>query len=279
MSEPSSFCTICTCTCHHELLGLLYSLSLHHPGAKLYCMLDTKTKDVLDNLTFKPNLNIIVKVELDKYTGLNRQMMEQMNITKEFWDKKADIMSYALEYEKDTIFLDSDVLILNPINCIDNSKDVGLSPHFIKKQNTDEVGYYNAGCIWTKNKKVPLCWKKHTIKSRYHEQASLEDVALDYKHSMFTFGEEINVMPWRIIVGEDPTYVSKSVNIQNNNIYYNDKPLVFVHSHFDQTRFIEFNKIIYKTLWNLKKYKELSIIQSLCPEFWVWQTIDCWHSM
>ena len=76
-------------------------------------------------------------------------------------------------------------------------------------------------------------------------------------------------MPWRIIVGEDPTYVSKSVNIQNNNVYYNDKPLVFIHTHFLDGRFKEFNEIIYKTLWNLKKYRELSIIQRIID--------NCWH--
>ena len=83
MLEPSSFCTMCTYTCHHEFIGLVYSLSLHHPAAKFYCMLDTKTKKVLDNLILKPNLNIVVKVDLDKYAGLDRPMMEQMNITKE----------------------------------------------------------------------------------------------------------------------------------------------------------------------------------------------------
>ena len=86
--------------------------------------------------------------------------MEQMNIIKEFWNNKADIMSYALQYEKDTIFLDSDVFIVNPINCIDHTKDLGLSPHYVRKSNTDEVGYYNGGCVWTKKKDVPLCWKK-----------------------------------------------------------------------------------------------------------------------
>ena len=187
MTVPSSFCTMCTYTCQHEFIGLVYSLSLHHPGAKFYCMLDTLTKLVLDNLTLKPNLNIVVKVKLDKYTGLDRYKMEEMNIIKEFWNNKADIISYALEYEKDTIFLDSDVFILNPINCIDESKDVGLSPHYINKKTTDEVGYFNGGCVWTKNKQVPLCWKKHTVRSRYVDQASLEDVAREYKKSMFTW--------------------------------------------------------------------------------------------
>ena len=38
MVEPSSFCTMCTYTCYKELIGLLLSLSIHHPGAKFYCM-------------------------------------------------------------------------------------------------------------------------------------------------------------------------------------------------------------------------------------------------
>ena len=68
MASPSSFCTMCTHTCYFEFIGLAYSLSLHHPCAKFYCMLDTKTKEELDNLTLKPNLNIIVKVLFVNYS-------------------------------------------------------------------------------------------------------------------------------------------------------------------------------------------------------------------
>ena len=96
-------------------------------------MVDTKTKEVIDKITPKINLNIIFNIALDKYTGLNRQMMEQKNIIKEFWNNKADIMSYALQFENDVIFLDSDIFILDKIDGIDNQKDVGLSPHYIKK--------------------------------------------------------------------------------------------------------------------------------------------------
>lgn len=268
MSAPSSFCTMCTYTCHHEFIGLAYSLSIHHPGAKFYCMLDTKTKEVLDNLTLKPNLNIVVKVELDKYTRLNRQQMVHLNIWNKFQLEKANIIEYTLNYEKDTFFLDSDILVLNPINCIDHSKDIGLSPHFIKKQNTDEVGYYNGGCVWTKNKEMPKLWVKYTQTSRYYEQAALEDLANYYKHSMFEFGEEVNVMPWRILIGIDPTYVARSVNIKNNNIYYKNKPLVFIHTHFLDGRFKEFNNIIGHTLLKLKKYRELSIINRIIDNSW-----------
>ena len=268
MSEPSSFCTMCTHTCYFEFIGLAYSLSIHHPGAKFYCMLDTKTKKELDNLTLKPNLNIIVKVELDKYTGLNRQKMEQMNIIKEFWNNKADIMSYALQYEKDTIFLDSDVFIVNPINCIDHSKELGLSPHYIRKSNTDEVGYYNGGCVWTKNKDVPLCWKKYTVNSRYVDQASLEDVAIDYKDSMFEFGEELNYMPWRVLLANNQKEEIQKININNNQVNISNKPLSFLHTHFHDQRFIQVNNIFINALRKLKRYKELLVIDRIINKNW-----------
>lgn len=268
MTEPSSFCTMCTYTCYFEFIGLAYSLSIHHPGAKFYCMLDTKTKDELDNLTLKPNLDIKVVVGLDKYTGLNRQKMEQMNIIKEFWNNKADIMSYALDHEKDTIFLDSDVFIVNPINCIDHSKELGLSPHYIRKSNTDEVGYYNGGCVWTKNKDVPLCWKKHTVNSRYVDQASLEDVAIDYKDLMFEFGEELNYMPWRVLLANNQEEVVKKININNNQLNIGNKPLVFLHTHFHDQRFVQVNNIFINALRKLKRYRELLIIDRIINKNW-----------
>lgn len=268
MSEPSSFCTMCTHTCYFEFIGLAYSLSIHHPGAKFYCMLDTKTKEELDNLTLKPNLDIKIVVGLDKYTGLNRQKMEQMNIIKEFWNNKADIMSYALQYEKDTIFLDSDVFIVNPINCIDHTKELGLSPHYVRKSNTDEVGYYNGGCVWTKNKDVPLCWKKHTVKSRYVDQASLEDVAIDYKNNMFEFGEELNYMPWRILLANNQKEEINKINIDNNQINIGNKPLAFLHTHFHDKRFIQINNIFINALRKLKRYKELLIIDRIINKNW-----------
>tara|TARA_B110001452_G_scaffold265957_1_gene271690 strand:+ start:3880 stop:5394 length:1515 start_codon:yes stop_codon:yes gene_type:complete len=232
-------------------------------------MLDTKTKEELDKLTTRPNLNIIVHVALDKYTGLNRQMMEQMNIIKEFWNNKADIMSYALQHEKDTMFLDSDVFILNPIICIDNSKEIGLSPHYVKKSNTDEVGYYNGGCVWTKNKNVPECWKKHTVNSRYVDQASLEDVAKDYVNSMFEFGEEINFMPWRILLANNPNEVVNNINIKDNKLNYKDSPLVFLHTHFLDQRFAQINTIFINALKKLKRYKELAIIERIIHNKWI----------
>ena len=38
---------------------------------------------------------------------------------------------------------------------------------YVKKSNTDEVGYYNGGCLWTKNKDVPNDWRYFTKKKNW----------------------------------------------------------------------------------------------------------------
>jgi hypothetical protein len=267
MASPSSFCTMCTHTCCFEFIGLVYSLSLHHPGAKFYCMLDSKTKEELDNLTLKPNLTIIVKVELDKYSNKGRQQMVHENIWDEFQMQKANVIKHALEYENDTMFLDSDVLILNPINNIDKSKQIGVSPHYIKKSNTDEVGYYNGGCLWTQNKIVPDDWIEFTKTSRYHDQASIEDLVKKYSYQ--EFGEEINFMPWRVLLANNPNEVVNNINIKNNNINYKDTPLIFLHTHFLDQRFAQVNNIFLNALRKLKRYKELAIIDRIINKQWI----------
>ena len=267
MTEPSSFCTICTYTCYFEFIGLAYSLSIHHPGAKFYCMLDTKTKEELDNLTLKPNLDIKVVLNLDKYTGLNRQKMEQMNIFKDFLLNKAEIMKLALRECSDTMLLDCDIVFFQPINNIDKTKYLGLSPHYIKKENTDEVGYYNIGIMWTKNIEVVNDWIEFTKVSRYFEQASLEDLAKKYSYQ--TFDENINLMPWRLLLSDNPQQIIDNINLKNNDLYYKDKPLIFVHTHFLDGRFKQFNNIIINALRKLKRYKELLIIDRIINKNWI----------
>jgi hypothetical protein len=109
--KPSSFCTISTYNCSYELIGLLLSLSLYHRNETIYIMCDSKTKNEVDNMTPRPRLNIVFCVELDKYDGLNRMSMVQKGIWSEFQMMKANVIKRALEKSKDTLFLDSDIII------------------------------------------------------------------------------------------------------------------------------------------------------------------------
>ena len=264
---PSSFCFISTYNCSHELIGMLLSLSIHHKNSKVYGLIDTETKNHLDIIKPQLRLQLFLNVTLDKYSNKNRNIMVNEGIWDEFQMQKANVIKYALENETDTMFLDSDIIFFNPINVIDKSKELGVSPHYIKKSNTDEVGYYNGGCLWTKNKNVPNDWIEFTKTSRYHDQASIEDLAKKYDTQ--EFGEEVNYMPWRIILSDNPSKTKSQITIANNEININNKPLIFLHTHFHDKRFVEANSIFINALKTLNRYKELLIIDRIINNKWI----------
>ena len=266
MSQPDSFCFISTFNSSHELIGMLLSLSIHHNNSKVYGLVDNETEDLIKNFIPQIQLQLFLKTTLNKYSNKNRNIMVQEKIWDEFQMQKANVIKYALENEKDTMFLDSDIIFLNTINCIDKTKELGLSPHYVKKTNTDEVGYFNGGCLWTKNKNVPDDWIEFTKTSRYYDQASIEDLAKKYNFQ--ELGKEVNFMPWRILLANNPEEVVNSINIKNNQINVDNEPLVFLHTHFDDVRFTQINNIFINILRNSKRYRELLIIDRIINKNW-----------
>jgi len=267
MSKPSSFSSICTSNCAFELVGLLLSLSVFHPNERIFILCDTKTKEIIDNMTPQPSLQITWFVELDKYDGMNRQIMTKKGIWDEFQMSKAKIIKYALQNVSDTLFLDSDIIITDTINDIDISKDLGVSPQFITQEHIIKTGYYNGGMLWTKNKDVPNDWIDFTKKSRYFDQASIED--LSKKYSYFEFGENYNLQCWRLMLSvESPQQIANYIT-SSDKLYYKNKPLKFVHTHFLDKRFQQFNNLIIQHLSNAKMYKVLAIIYRVIHNKWV----------
>ena len=269
MPKPSSFSTICTSNCAFELTGLLLSLSVYHTDETIYIMSDTKTKKIIDNMTPTPRLKIKWFIELDEYDGMNRQIMEKKDKWSNFQMSKARIIAKALENEKDTLFLDSDIIITGIIDDIDNSKEIGVSPQFITQEHIDKTGYYNGGCVWTKNKEVPNDWINFTKTSRYVDQASIEDLAKKYTY--FEFGENYNLQCWRLMLSpETPQQIANHItSLPNDKLYYKKKPLKFVHTHFLDKRFQQFNQLIIQHLSNAKMYKVLAIIYRVINNKWV----------
>lgn len=267
MNIPSSFCTICTYPCHRDLIGLLLSLSIHHPNKTLYCMSDTKTKHTIDILSNFIKLSIIWDVTLNKYDGMDRILMTKNNLWNEFQMKKAEVIKLALQNEKDTLFLDSDIFILHPIDTIDKTKNLGISPHYIKKKDTDKYGYYNGGVLWTNQNTLPDKWNHYTKTSRFYDQASIEDLAKDYKY--FEFDKGHNFGWWRVLQSDESARTIMSyVSIKNNIIYYQNYPLRFVHTHFTNTKYRKFNKFIINCLIKAKLYKELLILDRIIDGYW-----------
>ena len=267
---PSSFSTVCTSNCAFELIGLLLSLSIYHRGANIYIIADTKTKNIIEEMTPQPKLNIIWAIELDKYDGLNRTTMEKKNIWLDFQMSKGLIIKKALEIEKDTLLLDCDIIILDEINDIDNTKELGISPQFLPKIHCDKWGYYNGGVLWTNSKKVADDWIMYSKTSRYYDQAAIEDLAKIYKY--FEFDENYNLQAWRhIICG--PEKIESYISINNNKIMYKDKPLKFIHTHFKDSTFSRdfhrFNNVLIKHINDIKLYKILLIIYRVINDKWI----------
>ena len=111
--KPSSFSTICTSTCAHELVGLLLSLSVFHTNEKIYIISDTKTKESIEQMTPKPRLQIFWYIELDKYDNMNRAVMEQNGLFGEFLTFKMKAMNYALVENSDTKIWESKPIEFN----------------------------------------------------------------------------------------------------------------------------------------------------------------------
>lgn len=265
MKHPSSFCTISTKSCKQELIGLLLSLSLYHTNSNIYILCDSETKNYIDHSTHQSQLNIKWFIELDKYSNYNRKQMENMKIFGEFLNAKATVIEYALKYETDTLFLDSDIVILDKLYIKNDKKyNIGVSPHYMKKSITDKYGYYNAGLLWTSNKELPELWKKINKTSRYYEQASIEDLVKHFSDSYFEFGEEYNLQTWRFIHGtETKNQIKDNISIKNHKLYYKNEPLKFVHTHFNHNDHKEFNNFIIGKLKQAELYRELLIIYTI----------------
>ena len=160
---------------------------------------DTPTEKYI-KMGYIPNLKLIWYIELNEFKG-NRAEMERTNTFLHFLTAKTVVMDYALNHENDTLFLDTDMIVVDTIH-VDRTKQLGVSPGFINKETAAKVGYYNAGMIWTCDKTMPEKWRHYNTTSRYFEQAAIEDLCTDY--SYFTFGDNHNLQTWRFIVGNEP---------------------------------------------------------------------------
>lgn len=267
IKSPSSFSTICTKQCKQELFGFLLSLSLHHPNTKTYVLCDTETLQYIKESTPQPKLEIKWFVELDKYSIYSRQEMEKIGIWSDFQMCKARIIQKVLNYEIDTLFLDSDTIILDKLE-VDTSKQLGVSPQFIKQTYVDKYGYYNGGMLWTNQKTLPDKWIYYTKKSRFFDQASIEDLTKEY--SYFEFSENYNLQTWRFLLGiDDIQTILSYLNIKDDKIYYKDERLKFVHTHFNQQDFNDINNFLIELMKQAKLWRELAIVHRVIHNKWM----------
>jgi hypothetical protein len=244
------------------------SLSLYHPNETIYIMCDTATKREIDEMTPTPQLNMVFMVDLDEYSGYDRMEMVARDLWSQFQMTKSRVIAKALDNSRDTLLLDCDMIITGTIDDIDDTKDLGVSPQFIRQEFVDKTGYYNGGMLWTKNKAVPDDWIRFTADSRYFDQASIEDLVRKYSH--FEFGEKYNVQCWRLTLSDDtPEIIASNFTTVDSTLLYKGQPVKMIHTHFLDQRFETFNKLIIHHLAQAKNYRLLAIIYRVINKRWI----------
>lgn len=269
MRSPTAFCSLCTSPIKDDLRPFLLSLSLHHPDARVYLYLDDPSNEIVRALTPYLRLKLHIQVNLNRWSGQTRNQMELKRTWCDFQMQKPLVIEYALEQERngDVLYLDVDQTLFGPLDCVDESCDLGVSPHYIAEWNHAKYGLYNGGMLWVRNKAVPRDWIEFTKKSRYYDQASIEDLATKYK--TFRFGEECNVGWWRLEENTvSPAEAIKFFHYANGRVTYKGVPIRCVHTHFPSKDKQFFNSMLYKMLEFSKQHAELMIVHRAITGKW-----------
>ena len=230
---------------------MLLSLAHQHRDAHVGILCDTYSKEYITTKC-NPDLSNLLQLDfvvgLDEYLELNREQMEKKGIWCEFMLQKATIIKHMLVKHNNTMILDGDIIIINKIT-VDNSKQIGVSPAHIPEKNVKEVGYYNGGYIWFSHVPAVDRWIQISRESsRYFEQAALEELPKEF--SYFEFEENHNIQSWRVLLDEEK---KKLFDLSNNEIMYNNKKVVSIHTHFWWKLMEPFNVMIKKLLIACKK--------------------------
>lgn len=194
---------------------------------------------------------IYYRQDLEPYVALNRQTMEQMpsqqglsNFFHDFTIEKCELMKWALESvpesekERGVLFCDADIAWFGPLVQIPRGKTLALSPHMIRKRDEAKYGEFNAGFLWTNRPTMPEEWKVASKRSRFFEQAALEELADNtLEKDLYRFDETVNYGWWRMFQSDIDASVKQhqwvfETNTKYSGICVNGKSLVCIHTHF-----------------------------------------------
>lgn len=263
LEQPAAICTIATKNAMLDLQHWLYSLmTWTKTGSRpaIFILGDTAVYE-----KYKSYPEIHVYKGLDIYNGTRAEMQlipstDTKLVGRSLWDQfqleKATIMQHAFNVGvSDVLFTDCDILFTAPLEPLDKTHEIILSPHYIKKSDTDKYGYYNGGWIWMKKPDLLYIWKLATITSRFCEQAALEDVNSAAINPGIV-GYSQNCSWWRLFQSDkDYNEMLKCFGMSDDRkfITFNGEIIRTIHTHFfefNDQAIVFFNKLIlrYKTI-------------------------------
>jgi len=209
-----SFCTVITENLKEEGAILIESLRMHHQQP-IYVTCDNLTKLFLQARGFKgvfynrtASKAKLKAINKRYFTGKRHDNINKFHKPAPIL-KKMEAMSYALRQNINTFFLDCDIIVLNKLQ-EKFTKPVCLSPHYYPKADTFkgfQFGFYNAGYVFTTDKKFPNIWKwLYLNDSTFYEQEGMNRIP-EFKE-VETFGEEHNFGLWRDVKNIPPNLKS-----------------------------------------------------------------------
>jgi hypothetical protein len=253
--------TIVTGSAVDDFKIFLYSLQLFvDPFPSLYIATDEKTLPTLMDLPYNGKRQFYTI--MGRYEGMNRKEMEAKGLFHAYTAEKLRILELAFSDSKEegVWFFDADICFLGPLPTIPATATIALSPHSIRKSDTDLYGIYNAGFLWCKDPSWISVWKAAMPTSRFFEQAALEEVAKAAKERLYEFPVQHNFGWWRMF--QSPTPPIRQMELFGINrsvgagITFEGLPLQSIHTHFTERTGSteEFNLFIGKQLGKLEKH-------------------------
>ena len=273
-------------TAYPDLIIMLKTLELFNLVAPtIYLICDTYVSENIEKLGYTGKIKS--RVELDKYSDLDRIMMERTkviikhngiefptNMFTEFVLKKMDAMRWALSEDAlstGVFFSDADICYTAALPTIQvNKYKLFVSPHYINHESESKYGLYNVGFLWTNDINILDMWYKETMTSTYFEQKALDDVVEYYKkENRVSFADtNINYGWWRLLEGRKPAselekeFTQRIPGFLNSGIMVSGKPLLSIHTHFlenKQPLTIVFNKWLIAK-WNRYPFYPIILI-------------------
>jgi hypothetical protein len=237
----------------------LYSLQLFvSPLPSLHIATDDDTLPLLTGLTYHGSREYYTI--MNRYTGMDRKEMEAKGVFKEYTSEKLRVIELAFVDAKTGVwFLDADICFFGPLPVLPATATVGLSPHYIRKSDTDLYGVYNAGFVWLKDLSWVKVWRDAIPASRFFEQAALETVATMAKDGLYQFDVNHNYGWWRMFQSpHSPAHQMELFGINRAvgaGITVENLPLGSVHTHFlDRTGITDqFNLFMGRQLGKIEK--------------------------
>jgi hypothetical protein len=192
-----------------DLKILLFTLQLwNDPAPSVYIYCDTASLESIKSITYSGE--IITKVALNAYTGLDRQQMEKKKgvifrtLFADFCSEKTKLVRWAMRTSNmPVIFCDADICHLGPLPTFSSQAKLILSPHMIRKYDEGLFGKYNAGYLFISEDSIAEKWFQLCSTSHFFEQGCLEELSDWVKEkngecAFSVFPKTINYGWWRL---------------------------------------------------------------------------------